>query len=221
MIKKVNAILPMRAGSQRIKDKNILEIEGRPLYEYILNKLLSCELIDKVIINTDIKQIIDKYKDNPQVIIIEREDHLRGNCNINHVIEDTLNKIEGEHFIQIHATNPLLRRETIEMGIQRYFEVLDSNDSVFSVTRTKKRFWDSNVQPMNHDPKAAPTTQDLEHWFEENSCFYIFSREIFFKNNHRIGDRSLIFETPHLESIDIDEEHELELVKRLIDMFDN
>ncbi|MBD3248785.1 acylneuraminate cytidylyltransferase family protein [Candidatus Woesearchaeota archaeon] len=215
-MKKINVILPMRAGSQRVIDKNIRIIKGKPLYEYILNTLFSSELVDKIIINTDIQQVIDKYKDNPKIIVIEREEHLKGNCNMNSVIEDTINKIEGDYFMQVHATNPLLSLESIEKGIKKYFDNLNSNDSVFSVTKMQKRFWSIDGKPINHDPKAAPTTQDLEPWYEENSCFYIFSRDSFMKTKNRIGEKPLLVETRLTESVDIDEEDELKLVESLI-----
>jgi molybdopterin-guanine dinucleotide biosynthesis protein A len=44
-MEKVNAILPMRAGSQRVKDKNIRVINGKPLYQYILDQLFKTKHI--------------------------------------------------------------------------------------------------------------------------------------------------------------------------------
>ena len=47
-------------------------------------------------------------------------------------------------------------------------------------------------------------TQDLEPWFEENSNAYIFSGESFLGTKARIGSKPIMFETPKLESVDID-----------------
>ena len=49
--------------------------------------------------------------------------------------------------------------------------------------------------------------------YEENSCFYIFSRSSFNKNFNRIGKKPGVFETSIIESIDIDNIEDLELVK--------
>jgi CMP-N-acetylneuraminic acid synthetase len=57
---------------------------------------------------------------------------------------------------------------------------------------------------VNHDPNNLIRTQDLEPWFEENSCLYIFSADSFTATNARIGRKPVHFETPALESIDID-----------------
>ena len=47
------ALLPMKKNSNRIKNKNFKIINGKPLYEWILNKLLKTKEIEKIIINTD------------------------------------------------------------------------------------------------------------------------------------------------------------------------
>ena len=179
MMRKVNAILPMRASSQRIKNKNIRLIKGKPLYEYILHLLRNTKFVDKIIINTDIVEVIEKYRNKNKIIVIERESHLRGNCNINLVIQDTIDKVKGEYFIQVHATNPLVSQKTINNAIETFFKNINSFDSLFSVTKIQKRFWRKDGTPINHTIQDEPTTQSLEPYFEENSCFYLFSRKSF------------------------------------------
>jgi len=215
-VKEIIAILPMRAGSKRIKNKNTIVIEGKPLYSYVVDSLLASKKIAKIIINSDIKAIDKKYREHDKIIFLQRPERLRGNCSMNLVIKDTLGKIEGEHFLQTHATNPLLSAKTIDNAIGTYFKNLKKYDSIFSVTRTQKRFWAKGAKPLNHDPKKSPTTQDLEPYFEENSCIYIFSRKSFFENNNRIGKKPYMFETSVSESFDIDNKEELKLVKRIL-----
>ena len=41
--------------------------------------------------------------------------------------------------------------------------------------------------------------------YEENSNFYLFSRDSFLKNETRIGSKPLLFEVDKLEAMDIDE----------------
>ena len=54
-------------------------------------------------------------------------------------------------------------------------------------------------------------TQELEPWFEENSNLYIFSEDSFSKSNARIGVNPVMYETPLIESIDIDTEADWDL----------
>jgi len=49
-------------------------------------------------------------------------------------------------------------------------------------------------------------TQDLPPIYEENSCFYLFTRETLSLRRNRIGERPMLVEIPREEAWDIDEE---------------
>ena len=210
------AILPIRAGSLRVKHKNITLINGKPLYMYIVNTLKNVDQIDKIIINTDYEIIKESFINDPKVNVMDRDKKLRGNCDINLVIQKVLEKSEGELFLQTHATNPLLSAETINSAIDYFQKHKDEFDSLFSVTKVQKRFWTENFVPINHSITEEPTTQNLEPMFEENSCIYIFSRTSFFKGQNRIGSKPCIFPIPKIDSVDIDDVEDMELVTKLI-----
>jgi len=210
------AILPIRAGSLRVKHKNITLINGKPLYMYIVNTLKNVDQIDKIIINTDYEIIKESFINDPKVNVMDRDKKLRGNCDINLVIQQVLEKSEGELFLQTHATNPLLSAETINSAIDYFQKHKDEFDSLFSVTKVQKRFWTEKFVPINHSITEEPTTQNLEPMFEENSCIYIFSRTSFFKGQNRIGSKPCIFPIPKIDSVDIDDVEDMELVTKLI-----
>jgi len=212
-MKKITAILPMRAGSKRIKNKNIRLINKKLLYEYILNTLIKSKYINKIIINSDIQKKFFKKIKNSKVIYLERKKSLRGNCNMNDVILETIKNSNDEFYIQTHATNPLLNYKTIDNAISFYMKNKNKYDSIFSVTKIQKRLWNLNQKPINHKINDEPTTQNLIKIFEENSCFYIFSKKSFFKKNNRIGVKPKMFEISKFESLDIDEEIDINIAK--------
>jgi len=212
----MNAILPIRAGSQRVKNKNIFPINNKPLYSYIVETLKNVDQIDKIIINTDYEIIKESFINDPRVNVMDRDKKLRGNCNINLVIQQVLEKYEGEYFLQTHATNPLLTAETINFAIDYFKNNKEGFDSLFSVTKVQKRFWTEKSAPINHSMTEEPTTQNLEPMFEENSCLYFFSRTSFYNRKNRIGSKPGIFPIPKIESVDIDDMEDLELVTRLL-----
>jgi len=218
-MKKIKALLPMKGMSERVPNKNMRDFNGRPLYHAIMNTLLKSKYIEKVVINTDSEIIAEDAKKNfgNSVIIIDRPKEIQGgNVSMNVIINYDLSKVDGEHFLQTHSTNPLLRVETLDKAIETYFENLDKNDSLFSVTRVQTRFYDKNANPINHNPEELLRTQDLEPLYEENSNFYIFSKKSF-KNagNRRIGLKPYIFEVNKLEAVDIDEPEDFILAEIL------
>jgi CMP-N-acetylneuraminic acid synthetase len=170
------------------------------------------------VINTDSDYIAeDAQRHFERVQIIPRPEKIQGDfVPMNEIIAYDLDRLEGEHFLQTHSTNPLLRPETINKAIEAYFSDLNKFDSLFSVTRMQTRFYWSNGKSVNHNPQELLRTQDLPPIFEENSNFYIFSKTSFLNaGNNRIGLKPQMFEMDKLEAIDIDDPEDFELAEIL------
>jgi len=215
----LTALLPMKGTSERVPNKNMKYFNGTPLYHSIMKSLLASQYIDKVVINTDSEVIANDAKKNfkDKVLIIDRPESIRGgDVSMNIIIDYDLSKLDGEHFLQTHSTNPLLRTETIDKAIEQYFDNLKEYDSLFGVTKVQTRFYDKDANPINHNPEELLRTQDLEPLYEENSNFYIFSKDSFEKSNKkRIGIKPQIFEVNKLEAIDIDDPEDFKLAELL------
>lgn len=202
------ALLPMKANSERVKGKNFREFAGKPLFRWILDTLLSVPIIDCVVINSDARQILEAngLRESSRLIIRDRKEELCGDfVSMNKIIEDDINNIDSKTYLMTHTTNPLLAKETVVNSIKAYNDgVKEGKDSLFTVNKFQTRFYKPNGDPINHDPENLIRTQDLEPWYEENSNLYIFTRDSFKKTNARIGQSPVLFETPVLESQDID-----------------
>lgn len=219
MIKSVIALLPMKGTSERVPNKNLKDFNGIPLYRVVLDTLLNCPLIDKVVINTDSQLIKDDITKNfkSNVIVIERPENICGNyVSMNKIIEYDINQFSADIYLQTHSTNPLLKSETITEALEKMISVMDHSkvDSIFSVSRIQKRFYSEDCIPMNHDPNML-VTQHLKPIFEENSCFYIFTRKSFTKNNSRIGLNPIMYEIDKIEATDIDEPEDFKIAEIL------
>ena len=215
----VTALLPMKGMSERVSNKNMRLFDGAPLYHAVMKSLLASQYIDKVVINTDSTIITNNAKEHfgNRVIIIDRPESIQGgDVSMNIIINYDLGQLDGEHFLQTHSTNPLVRTETINKAIETYFSKLQEYDSLFGVTKVQTRFYDKNANPVNHNPEELLRTQDLEPLYEENSNFYIFSKNSFKNSNKkRIGVKPQIFEVNKLESVDIDEPEDFKLAELL------
>lgn len=207
---KTVALLPMKANSERVKGKNFRLFAGRPLFRWILDTLISIPEIDRVIINTDARAILAEngVSDGDRLLIRDRKPDLCGDLvSMNKVLGDDVANVEAETYIMTHTTNPLLSGETISTALKTYRDGLaQGNDSLFSVNAFQTRFYRADGSAVNHDPDNLIRTQDLEPWFEENSNLYIFSRDSFAATGARIGTKPVLFETPRMESVDIDDQ---------------
>ena len=218
----ITALLPMKGHSERVRGKNFRSICGKPLYRWMLDRLLALDVIDRVVINTDVKQKIfdDGITESEKLLIRDRKPEICGDdVSMNLVIEDDIEAVQSDIYLMTHTTNPLLSSGTIENAISVFTEALNDNraDSLFSVNRFQTRFYDRDARPVNHDPRKLVKTQDLEPCFEENSCLYLFTRESFYKTGSRIGVKPLLFVTPKRESIDIDDPEDFEMAGILLD----
>ena len=58
MARRIVGLLPMKANSERVKGKNFRIFNGKPLFRWVLDSLLSLDSIDQVVINTDARAIL-------------------------------------------------------------------------------------------------------------------------------------------------------------------
>ena len=217
MTPRVVALVPMRHHSERVPGKNFRSFAGIPLYHYIVNSLLACPRVAEVVIDTDSPTITeDALKHFPQVRLLERPEHLRaGTVPMNDVLFHDTSQVEADYYLQTHSTNPLLGSETISRALDRFLDSYPVFDSLFSVTRLQTRLWDGLARAINHNPAILLRTQDLPPIYEENSCLYIFTRDMLERWHNRIGERPLMFEIDRLEAWDIDEEMDFLIAETL------
>lgn len=204
-IPKIKALVPMKGHSERVPNKNIRILAGKPTFHWIIESLSKSKYIDEIIINTDSKEIAKSATDNFNVTILERPDFLLGDMvSIQPLIEYDLAQTNGEFYLQTHSTNPLLTTETIDTALEAFFAQKE-HDALFSVTALQTRFYWPDGRGVNHDPKHLIRTQDLEPIYEENSCIYIFSKTTNNKTKNRLGSNPIMFPIDKLEAADIDE----------------
>lgn len=218
-MEKILALLPIKQMSERVPGKNFRDLCGKPLYTWILETLLSCNTVDRVLVDTDSEELIENlHRDYPSVKTLLRPKEIRGNLvSMNRIIAHDISQCgEYSYFLQTHTTNPLLHAETIDAAVEKYFAKLDKFDSAFSVNRIQARTYWGDGSPINHSLTELKRTQDLDPIFEENSNFFIFSRDSFTKTQSRLGERPLLLEIPRAESFEIDEEEDFQLIQQLI-----
>lgn len=210
-MKKLVALLPLKAHSARVTGKNFRPFAGKPLFRWILESLLAVPEIEHVVINTDAREILAQngLVESDRIIIRDRKPELCGDfVSMNKVLGDDVENVESELYMMTHTTNPLLSSLTMVRALMMFEKARSKGeaDSLFTVNPVQSRFYRKDGSAVNHDPNNLIRTQDLEQWFEENSNLYIFSAQSFHSTNARIGKKPLLFPTPRLESVDIDDQ---------------
>jgi CMP-N-acetylneuraminic acid synthetase len=188
------AIVPMRAGSERVPGKNKRLLDGKPLYRWVLDALAEVPELDEVQVWTD-DQEIDCHRLPAEV----------ANGSMNDAIAYILAHSDGDLFLQTHATNPFVFPCDFSAALARWRQAPPEADCLLSVgPLQQKRFWYPDGTPVNHNPQALMRTQDLAGIYEENSCIYIFPRNTVERFGGRIGACPVLYPMP--STLDIDTE---------------
>ena len=114
---KVVAVIPAKSSSERVLNKNIRPFNGEPLFVYTVRKLLSCDFIDEVYVDSDCDEIL-----NRAVAVgakpMKRDPRLATNKTDGHelFLNEVFN-IEADVYIQHLCTSPFVQIETIRSGI--------------------------------------------------------------------------------------------------------
>lgn len=205
--------IPIKKESQRVPNKNFrIFTDDLPLYKYVLLKYKKHD----VYVDTDSEELIETISSDPELKHVTAYPRHRGN--IGHEIPVTdlirwyINKYrvdDREYITQLHVTSPFLTCETVERAYKCLCEEKSEFNSAVSYTKHQTRFWrkeEYGLCPVNHNPLNLEQTQDLPAYYEENSCFYIFTAKQIKTSTNRIGDRPLFIETKFPEHLDIDTE---------------
>jgi len=227
---KISIVLPIRKGSQRVKNKNIRPFskDGKSLTELKIMELLKIKNVDEIVITTNyekaIKQIENIVKNNPRVKINRRPEHL---CQSTTIVKDLIEYMptitQGEHILWLHVTSPFVKSEDYQKAIDEYFEALNNGyDSIMSVTEIKQFLWsDKRKKIVNTNSNIESKwiqTQDLEPLYEINHAFYINSRKNYLETSDRIGVNPYLAILKGSKNIDIDYEEDFELARKIFDL---
>lgn len=211
------AIIPVREGSQRVKNKNTKPFASSSLLEIKIRQMLRIKAlghIDEVIVNSDSKAMLElatKLGATP----IEREKYYASSeVPINEALHNFASNAPGEYILLCNATSPLITDESIIACIQTFKKNFSTYDSL-ATTNLCKEFLYLNGKALNYDPTHKPRSQDLPDILVLNSALYIISRTLMLQKCDVVGDKPYFFTLSQLEGVDIDSELDFEIAEFL------
>lgn len=111
---KVIAMIPARMGSQRLKKKNLREIENVPLITRAIRKCIESECFAEIWVNSENEEF-KKIAIDEGVYFHKRPEVLGdNNATSEDYIEEFLEKRDCDILIQVHSIAPLLTKEEVK-----------------------------------------------------------------------------------------------------------
>lgn len=211
MNRHVSCFLPCRAGSERVPKKNIKPFVGiaHGLVELKISQLLSCGVIDEVVLSTNDEQILD-YASNlgdSRLRLHHRDNTLSSSkTSTDELVAHALALIPEGHILWTHVTSPFINAAVYQSIVGSYFNALEQGyDSLMTTTELHSFLWREG-KPLNYDRAVEkwPRTQTLKAIHEVNSGAFLASSKIYKEFNDRIGSKTYLYSMGKLIGHDID-----------------
>ncbi|MBO6573729.1 MAG: acylneuraminate cytidylyltransferase family protein [Balneola sp.] len=210
-MKKIVAVIPVRKGSQRVKDKNFKPFAGKSLLEHKLETVKKLP-IDEIIINTDSDEAIEMAK-KEGVSYHKREPYYASSVCTNSEYHEYLAKVTlAENIIIAQVTEPMISLETFEDAIDNYY--LNDCNSLMSVKVVKEFLWHEN-KPINYSLDNAPNSQNLPEYFAPTFGLVIVNRDAMLESKNFICSNPYFYELNEYEAVDIDTDLDFEFAEFL------
>ena len=214
---KTIAIIPVRGGSKRLLNKNILQFGGLPLMAHsILFAQKNCDIIDEIYVSTE-DQNIKKLALQYGVKVIDRPKKFASDLaptvtSLKHVLDSI--EEEVENVVLLQATNPLRPNNLLTQAFDHFQK--SNSDSLFTVTRNHQKFGriiDNTFVPFNYN--IGQRSQDIEPLYFENGLLYI-SKATLILNEIIISEKAIPFEVNHpFAHVDIDTQEDFDYASYL------
>ena len=214
MTKNLVAVIPVRAKSQRVPNKNFKSFGGKNLLIHKIKLLKKIKQIDDIIVNSDsdkAKKIAKDYK----VSFQKREKYFASSKCTNSEFWSHIGETTNSNFIMFtDCTNPLIKEQTYIKIINSFESAKSKHDSINTVSEVKE-FLYLNNKPVNFNPNKAPNSQNLPDVIKLNFAINILSTKLMSKKKSLVGYKPLFYKISDIEGYDINTELEFKFAEFL------
>ncbi|MEO0438032.1 MAG: acylneuraminate cytidylyltransferase family protein [Pseudomonadota bacterium] len=220
----VSIFLPLRSGSQRVKNKNTRPFlkDGTSLFQLKMRQLLALShTVLEIVISTDDMEVMEQARpfqaSEENVTLIKRP---RSLCLSSTKVADLIAYVpsvtRGDHILWVHATAPFVNASDYLGALSNYQRDIENGpfDSLMSVSKIQQFIWDDRKKSIincNRTVNPWPNTQDLDPLYEINHAYYMADRSIYEELGDRIGKRPSLMVMDSVKKMDIDWPEDFEL----------
>lgn len=208
---KILAVIPARAGSKGIPNKNIRIIGGYPLVYYSIKNALSSQYITDVVVTTDSSEV-GIIASQMGAAVHWRDERLCGDAvTLDAVIYDAVDSSKKwDYVITMQPTSPTLSVKTLDGAIT--YAVDNNLDTLISAINAPRLSWGVKNGRKVPNYTERLNRQYLPPCYMETGAFVISKASVITEKT-RIGKKVDIFEIPENEAHDVDTFSDLKSVE--------
>jgi N-acylneuraminate cytidylyltransferase len=226
------ALIPARAGSKRVENKNIRPLAGHPLIAYTIAAALQSEVFSAVIVSTDSHLYSDIAKHYGAEVPFLRPSELAGDLSPDiEWVEYTLSRIRQDGrkydcFSILRPTSPFRLPETIQRAWRAFLKE-DGVDSLRAVEKCKQhpgKMWvvrGNRMTPLlpltpSEQPWHSSQYQSLPEVYAQNASLEIAWMKVALEGRTIAGNVLMPFFTQDYEGFDLNSTYDLNLAEQLV-----
>jgi len=227
------ALIPARAGSKRVPDKNIRPLAGHPLIAYTISSALQSQVFSAVIVSTDSQLYGDIAGHYGAEVPHLRPSELAGDLSPDiEWVEYTLRRLQEDGrdydcFSILRPTSPFRLPETIKRAWQAFLAG-EGTDSLRAVEKCKQhpgKMWvvrGNRMVPLlpltpTEQPWHSSQYQSLPEVYVQNASLEIAWSRVVFESRTIAGNVLMPFFTKDYEGFDVNSAYDWNLAEHLID----
>ncbi len=227
--KKILAIIPARAGSKRLPNKNLKTLNDKPLIQWTIEAAKNSKYLDKIILSTESQQIAQVAKNlGVEVPFLRPSQLAEDTSHPIDVVKHALNFFNEanekyDYIVLLQPTSPF--REAID--IDNAIELLDTKnaDAIIGVCEAHHTpLWSNTLEDdlsmKDFIPKQYLNlrAQDLPNFYQINGAMYICdTKKIFEENTFYLKENIYAYIMPQERSVDIDTQLDFLLAQSILD----
>jgi len=212
----VTAVIPVRAGSKRLPNKNILPFGDSNLLIHKIRQLKEVNGIDNIVVSSDSDEMLNMaLKEGIYIHKRALEYADEKTKTFNEVVEHIASSVEGNILIWAPCVCPLTTSQIYADALVNFNKFVISKkeyDSVISAKLFKEYLFDEKG-PINYNPTKHVPSQFLPAWKIIFNGFYIAKRQDMVTWKYLYGPKPYLQLLSKKESVDIDDEDDYKIAK--------
>ncbi len=208
-------IIPARSGSKGLKNKNILNLGGVPMFAWsIIHSNYYSKNNDLTIVSSDSDEYLSIAEEFGATPHKRSEELAKDETFTEPVMEDVLDKYEvdaNDIVILLQPTSPIRSKSTID----KFINALENEkcDSALTLTNYHGFHWKDDGEFKLPLYKNRPRRQDMEKTYAETGSMYGTRYNHFLKTKNRISGKIKGIEVSFEESLEVDTPEEFKVIE--------
>jgi CMP-N-acetylneuraminic acid synthetase len=204
-------VIPARANSKRVINKNIKKLNGKPLINHIFEKLNNKKIKEKIFVTSDslkIKKLSALFK---KIKFVKRP---KKYATANSTTEEALihlilkeNLQNYEWVITIQPNSPFIKLKTLQNIINLTKKI--NTNCIMTVNKNTSDLWHKDKKSFFLNrlfPNSPRSSQRRVPLYEENSAIYATRVKYLLKTKKIFDKKMFFYEISKIEGFDINDE---------------